>query len=167
MGTSDYSAEDLVGLLSAWVQSGKAYLVVYPFQMMLDPTCPTRLDVLSDPECPVVPVTPHTGPTPMYFTTTGKMTNIKTTEKTTNQKAGADARKDLVGNAPASTVAGFFIGALIAVLLLVLILIAAVLLYFRVRDKIWNRYGYGKLCYLKYKRLLLALPCSKISMYLR
>jgi len=132
-----------VSLLSTWIQSGGAHIVISPYRMELDPTCPTRLDTLNDAECPVVPITTHTGPSPIYFkTTTAKMMNPESTTKATfDQKGDSEAQGNIDGNAPASTVAGFFVGGIIAVLLLVLIVIASVILFFTVRDKTGNRYS--------------------------
>ena len=57
LGTLNYSALDLVSLIHSWIVSGKAYITVNSFRMQLDPTCPSRLDTLNDPECSFVEVT--------------------------------------------------------------------------------------------------------------
>ena len=81
--------------------------------MILDSTCPTRLDLLNDPECPVIPVEPHTGPTPIIYTKTSDKTTTKPKVQPQELKAGI----------PSSTVGGFFVGAIIIILLLVLIIL--------------------------------------------
>lgn len=128
MGTRDYSAANLVGILQTWIASGKAYIVINPFQMILDPTCPTRLDMLNDPECPVVPVDPHTGPTPIIYT--------KPKGKTESPTGKVQPPQGNIGNGPqASTVGGFLVGAAIIILLLIIIILIIGIVLRKVRGK--------------------------------
>lgn len=139
MGTRDYSAANLVDILQTWIASGKAYIVINPFQMILDPTCPTRLDMLNDPECPVVPVDPHTGPTPIIYTKPKEKTPIiysKPKEKTESPTGKVQPPQGNIGNGPqASTVGGFLVGAAIIILLLIIIILIIGIVLRKVRGK--------------------------------
>ena len=155
LGTGNYSAIGLVELLQNWIQSNRAYVVVNNFRMQLDPTCPTRLDTLEDPECPVVTQTP-----PTIVTTTSPTTEkptlpktkpISTTEKQTQQPKETEKTEDdkpdkesQIGNVQpqnqqsgisASALAGMFVGLIIGFLLLILIVLIIVIFFSKLNKK--------------------------------
>ncbi len=133
MGTNDYSATGLVDLLQNWIQSGKAYIVIIPFQMILDPTCPTRLDRLNDAECPVVPVEPHTGPTPIIHSKPDSHANQGIGQTTGNVQPQENHA------ASASTIGGFFVGGIIIILLLAVLVFIAMIAVKCFRNKSTTR----------------------------
>ena len=115
LGTSNYSAIDLVDLLQSWVTSGRAYIKINSFRLQLDPTCPSQLDTLDDPECPVNEIT--TSPKP----TTSK-------PKTTEPHAKTDKPSEPIhGGLTGADIGGILIGLVIAILLVVVIIMLGIL----------------------------------------
>ena len=102
LGTRNYSAIDLVDLLQSWVRSSKAYIRINSFRLQLDPTCPSQLDTLDDPECPVIKVTT---PKPME---TDKPIENPTPAAVPHSKNAAE-------------IGGLFVSVIIAVLFIVII----------------------------------------------
>ena len=80
LGTINYSALDFVDLIHSWIVSGKAYITVDSFRMQLDPTCPSRLVTLNDPECPVVGVAATSTETKLTDAVKGKSESLTAAE---------------------------------------------------------------------------------------
>ena len=114
LGTSNYNAINLVDMLQSWIRSGRAYVRINTFRLQLDPTCPSRLDTLYDPECGVV--------------------DIPTPPKPTEPPAKTDKPLPIFGQPSharisAANIGGIFVGAVIAVLLLLILIVFGVGLY--------------------------------------
>lgn len=152
LGTNNYSAVDLVGLLQRWIQSGTSYIVIQPFRMSLDPTCPTRLDTLDDPECLVGPVTSSNPTTPTFPQTasisaaatemTARVPAISskvasptmkaTTITSADNKWTKDVQHQLQQHSTdVSTIAGLFVGSVIGLLLIVLIVLIVIIVIWK------------------------------------
>ena len=116
LGTSNYSAIYLVDLLQSWVTSGRAYIKINSFRLQLDPTCPSQLDTLDNPECPVNEIT--TSPKP----TTSKP---KTTEP--HAKTDKPSAYPIHGGITGTDIAGILVGVVIAILLLLVIIVLGIL----------------------------------------
>ncbi len=108
-GSDHYSADDLVGLLQSWANTGEASVMVGVSRLDIDPTCPIFMDNINAADCaPPLP----TGPP-------------KPTDRVEPQadKGHDDMRSGEVG--------GIVIGAVIAALFLTLIVLVAILLWRR------------------------------------
>jgi len=122
IGTSDYSAADLVELLQNWVASGKAFVTVSSFRMLLDSTCSTRLDTLNSAECSTddFVTTPTTSAPEKTDPFNG---GGKSQVQTENGKTGSQTNGISLA-ALAGLLVGFFI-ILVIVILIVLVIVAA------------------------------------------
>lgn len=117
LGTSNYSAIDLVELLQSWISTRQAFITINSFRMQLDPTCTTRLDTIDDTDCPVSPLAITTTKATTKTTTAGMKDATTTAEKIDPNNAAQ------VSSVGAGEVGGIIIGVIIAVLLLGLILL--------------------------------------------
>ena len=108
LGTSFYSAIDLVDLFQSWVRSGRGYVRINSFSLQLDPTCRSRLDTLDDPECDD------------YVVTTSMPTK---TDK-------PSIRIPFVDRITAGSVTGIVVGVVIAVLLVVVVIMLGIGFYY-------------------------------------
>ena len=52
-GSNDFSSSGLLNIMQSWVSSNQATLVIDSFRMPLDPSCPTPLNSLMAPDCPL------------------------------------------------------------------------------------------------------------------
>ena len=132
LGTRNYSAIDLVDLLQFWIASDNAYIQIDSIQLQLDPTCPSRLDTLDDPECPPFEVT------------TSKSKPAEPSQKTEKplEKAFGGIRHEQ-GRAviSAAGIGGTFVGVIIAILLLLVIIMFGIAFFWRkARSLILPRY---------------------------
>ena len=136
MGTEVYSATGLVSLIQSWVGTGKASITVQSSRLHLDPTCPSTLDTLRSPDCPII-----TPPTPA--TTTRGKPLPKTTEE---DKPEPVSKPDDQGRAEVNTAArggeigGIFIGSLIVILLGVLTVLLVVVIMKKWKPKVVLRW---------------------------
>ena len=118
LGTINYSASDLVDLIHSWIVSSKAYITINNFRMQLDPTCPSRLDTLDDPECPVVGVATTSTETKPTDAVKGKSEKMTAAEK-----------------------GGIYVGVTIVILLIIVIVILGIGFFFwKVRSSSSFRY---------------------------
>ncbi len=139
LGTATYSAIDLVNLLQSWIMTNEAYVSLNNFRMILDRTCPTRLDTLDDPECPTVDVTP--APTNAPSSSSEKPGNPTTSKKDTDGKGDAQSAGQNSGLS-GSTLVIVFIGIMIAFLLLILIVLIIAVVFWKVNKQQKNTKRY-------------------------
>ena len=128
VGTDVYSASGLVSLMQSWVGTGRASIAIQSSSRLhLDASCPTSLDTLRSPDCPLAVPPPTT-------TTLGERPEtkpIKTEPKgtTTEKPQPSGANSGVSESAGAGEIGGIFVGVVIVVLLAVVaVLLLLVLL---------------------------------------
>lgn len=122
LGGFDYSALGLVELMQTWIASGKAYITIDSFRMQVDPGCPTQLDTINAPDCPLSDSLPPGIMTPPIDTTNP----IKPTEP---NPTGSSSSSDV--GTRAGEVGGITIGVLVMILLVALILLILGIFFYK------------------------------------
>ena len=126
VGTDMYSAPGLVSLMQSWVGSDTASIAIQSSSRLhLDASCPTSLDTLRSPDCPLVSRPPITTTVGLPET---KPTSKKPEGSTTAKPAPSEERTGLSASARAGEIGGIFIGALIVLLLAVVIVLLSVII---------------------------------------
>ena len=151
LGTGNYSAIALVELLQNRIQTDMAYVTINYFKLKLDPACPTRLDTLDDPECPIITVETSTSPTTIKVTTpktkpvstTSKpIQPLKNTVTTEDSNAGMINQNSQQSVITASQLGGMFVGLIIALVLVILIVLIIIIAFWKLKS---SRQGYVNL----------------------
>ena len=135
-GSNDFSSSGLTSLMQLWVSSNQASLMIDSFRMPIDPTCPTQINTLTAPDCPLATQgTQHH----IFFTTTSPSTPSSSTPS-----SSASSNKPQISPAtqqpqvgPGSgiglrpgEVGGIIVGVVIIILLLlVLIVIVGIVMW--------------------------------------
>lgn len=123
VGNDMYSAPGLVSVVQTWVATGTASISVQSTSRLhLDPTCPTSLDTLRSPDCPMAPDI--------------KTTEEKKPEVTTSKPDKGRSGQSAAAAASAGEVGGIIIGALIVILLVVLIVVVSIFMMRRWKSKV-------------------------------
>ena len=145
LGIANYSATDLVTLLQNWILTNRAFVTLNNFRMQLDPTCPTKLDTLDDPECPIIDITTvptQTTPTVAMTTTRSVATKKGIPLKETEKPPEGGNKEGQVGGVTqavhhtaltGSSLVIMFVVLIIAFLLFVLIVLLIVVAFMKLR----------------------------------
>ena len=129
-GSNNFSPSGLASLMQSWVSSNQASLMIDSFRMTIDPTCPTQINTLTAPDCPLgTQGTQHT-----FFTTTSPSTVSPSASSNKPQISPATQQPQVgprsgIGLRPGE-VGGIIVGVVIIILLLlVLIVIVGVVMW--------------------------------------
>lgn len=138
VGTDVYSAPALVSLMQSWVGTSSASISIQlSSRLHLDASCPTSLDTLRSPDCPLVslpPITTTVGSPETKPLTTKPPTKPPTSKKpeeVTTVAVKSRPREEKTGlseSARAGEIGGIFIGVLIVLLLAVVIVLLTVVI---------------------------------------
>lgn len=130
LGTTDYSATGLVGLMQSWIETSQAFVTIDTFRMQVDTTCTARLDTIDSPDCLLVegggPNSITTNPTVNPDTTTTTDTGDSKTDTSNSKTDASEPAVATLSAVRAGEVGGIIVGALIILVLLVLMVIILV-----------------------------------------
>ena len=156
-GSNDFSPSGLASLMQSWVSSNQASLTIDSFRMPIDPTCPTQINTLTAPNCPLATqgtqhhifFTTASPSTPSFSTPSSSASSNKpqTSPATQQPQVGPGLRPGGVG--------GIIVGIIIIILLLlVLIVIVGVVM--------WKLGKFPKKWVARLASWLELLKCSKL-----
>ena len=126
-GSNDFSSSGLASLMQSWVSSNQASLTIDSFRMPIDPTCPTQINTLTAPNCPLATQgTQHH----IFFTTTSPSTPSPSASSNKPQISPATQQPQVGPGIRPGEVGGIIVGVVIIILLLlVLIVIVGVVMW--------------------------------------